>query len=430
MVVVVMSAARKAKALALSGPPNIEADKPLPVAALARDVAELDTPPIRSYSTGNRELDALIGGGLSTRQLCALLGLPGAGKSAKAVSTALHIEREIPVLYACTELERFELMARFAGNVLDKPWSAIARGHTPREWTLEALDGKRIYLLGCEDMPRDGEAALALIETEGKRIAEMHGVAPLVVIDYLQDLARGSERDLRAKTGDLATTCRAMSQRLDSPMLVVSSVSRSFYSPRKAAELRALDDPQAYLAAAKESGDVDYAAAVVMFLDVDEDRSQPERAVRIAVAKSRHGQPGFAGARFAGASGRYYADAGAIEKLSAPGRADSDLEDKGSERDRKVLRAVRRMHEQGMREHATYTQLKGQSGIGTEHVKPALERLVHVGSLRLVTIERFEGDPPRTRRRDIYDLPEVAAQAPRPAEQLEIPADEPSGGLH
>ena len=97
-------------------------------APLAADVARMPTPPIRSYLTGIDELDKLIGGGISTRQLTTLMGPPGAGKSALAMSIALRTSQTLPVVYVSTELEQHELMARLAGNVLDVPWSNIVRG--------------------------------------------------------------------------------------------------------------------------------------------------------------------------------------------------------------------------------------------------------------------------------------------------------------
>jgi hypothetical protein len=374
---------------------------------LASAIARLETPPIRSYATGIPQLDELIGGGICTRALTAINGIPGSGKSALAVAIALHIAATLPVLYASTELEAHEVMARFAGNVLDRPWSAIVRGGVPIAWVREAVDGRLLYVIGCEVMPREGAAALLLIEAQARLLTELHGIPPLVVVDYLQELARGSEHDLKARVGDIASHLRAMSQRLDGPMIGISSVSRLYYNPKKAAELREADDPTVYLGAAKESGDIEFAAAVVIFLDVDADDGMPSRPARIAVAKSRPGRTGFAGARFWGASGRWTADTEAVTALSAPGRAEGVTTDSRAEADTAVIGGVMRMHAEGKREICTQTQLKegGWCGIGGGRIKPAIDRLVHAGRLRLVTIERLEGDPPKPHRRAILDLP-------------------------
>jgi hypothetical protein len=101
-----------------------------------------------------------------------------------------------------------------------------------------------------------------------------------------------------------------------------------------------------------------------------------------------------------GESGRWLAAPEAVGELSAPGRATQDADEKSNEADAKVLAAVIKMHAEGQRELCTYNQLRGRCGIGTERVRPALDRLVHGGRLQLVTIDRAEGET--NRRREIY----------------------------
>ena len=389
---------------------------------LVLDVAHLKTPPIRSYPTGMSDLDGLLGGGVSTRQLLSVLGPPGAGKSAWAVATALHAAPTLPVLYVCSELEAHELMARTAANLIDRPWSAIVRGTVPMEWVYEALAGIGIHLIGADSIPRQTDAVLRLVEDEAAGIARHYGTPPLVIVDFLQDLARGSEREMRGRVGDLATDLRAMSQRLDCPMVAISSVARSYYNERRAEDMRKLDDPTVYLAAAKESGDVDYASAAVMFLDVEKDEGSPTRAARIAVAKSRHGRTGFAGARFVGSNGRWLPEAGAVAAMSASGRTERVTSSKNDEADAAVVRTVKAMLVAGQRELCTGTYLRESCGIGKTRVPSALARLKHTGRLRLVTIEREEGG--KVKQREIYepgDTPEpVADAAPDPQHELDL----------
>lgn len=401
-------------------------------ASLAIEVAQRDVPPIRSYPTGIAALDALCRGGLSTRQMCALLGPPGSGKSALAVAITLnvHARSGLSGLYASTELETHELMSRFAGNLIDRPWSAIARGGVPKEWVVQSLDGLRIRLLGCDELPRDGAKALERIEREIVAETLEQGVAPLVVVDYLQDLARGAERDVRSRVGDIATELRAMSQRRDCALLAVGSVARSFYTERRADELRSYDDPAVYLAAAKECGDVDYASAVVLFLDVESGKNGGERAARIAVAKVRHGEVGFAGARFAGASGRWFDAPESVGALSGSGRTAVAVADRLDDADRSVLAAITKLWQEGKGELCTQTQLRDGCGIATNRVPAALDRLVHVGKLRVVGVARTEGAKTKTRK--VYELVGATmAATPEPTRPpLELDLDHHRPGLH
>ena len=371
-------------------------------AILVVDVAQLELPPIRSYSTGNAQLDDLTGGGLNSRELCVVMGPPGTGKTAFAISVSIHVAKTVPVLYASTELEQHEIMARIAANVLGRSTAGIRRGFIDRARVVEALTGIDIHVLGCDVLPRNGDDALKLIETEAKRLAVTNGTPPVVVIDYLQDLARGAEQQLRARVGDLATDARAMAQRLDAAVFAVSSVSRTFYGPKKAAEMRQAEDPTVYLAAAKESGDVDYAAARVLFLDVEADRNQPERDARIAVAKSRDGRAGFAGARFAGESGRWLASPGSLEVLSGPGQAEETSSDTQQADDVFMLKRLKREWTSGKGPLCTRSYLRaGNKGVGIPRATAAIDRLVLSGSVREAMVARVENG--KQRERSVYE---------------------------
>lgn len=377
-----------------------------PISILAVEAARIEAPPIRSYSTGNLQLDNLLGGGLNTRELCAVCGPPGGCKTAWAMSTALYIQRVVFVLYASTELETDELKARAAANQLGCAWAGIRRGTMDRSRIVAALDGVQVRFLGCELLPRGAEEALALIEREAVWMTDAYGAPPAIFVDYLQDLARGSERDLRARVGDIAAAHRAMSQRLDAPVVAVSSIARTFYTAKKAAEFRAADDPTVYLAAAKESGDVDYAAARVLFLDAEDDRSKPERAVRIAVAKSRDGGVGFAGARVVQESGRFLTAPEAVDELSAAGRAAQASTRSASDHEEVMFARIQREHAAGNRDLCTKSHLREGNGFGERAAMNALDRLEHSGRVRRVPTPRREGGKEKVR--DIYD-PVVSA---------------------
>jgi enoyl-CoA hydratase/carnithine racemase len=177
--------------------------------------------------------------------------------------------------------------------------------------------------------------------------------------------------------GGIATGLRKLAQDHDAAVIVVSSVARAFYSAARAEQLRALDDPTAYLTAAKESGDVDYASAAVLFLDVAAE-GEGYRNARINVAKSRHGEPGVVGARFYGASGRWEADDAAAVGLAtvSASRRSKKLE----ENRQKILNALAR------NPGAAWRVIQKDSGISpyTDAV-PAREALVRDGAIALAS---------------------------------------------
>jgi hypothetical protein len=117
-----------------------------------------------------------------------------------------------------------------------------------------------------------------------------------------------------------------MSQQLDSPVLAVFSTSRSFYGLRKGEHAKHSDDPTAYLAAAKESGDVEYDCAALMFLDIDQMSEGLPKPARIAVSRTRVGSVGFAGCRAYLDVGKWVGDQSAAEEMTAEYRNTTDAD--------------------------------------------------------------------------------------------------------
>lgn len=287
------------------------------VSELLSDVAARPRAPVVVTPTGFPELDRRLGGGLWSGRLHAIAGPPGDGKSAFAAAVAANVEPHRPVLLASTELESDELAARFASPLIGVPWSLVIRGHSPIG---AVLDGKRIRVIGCDRLPRQTDQTLDTIATEACAMADVYGVMPLVIVDYMQQITRGGggEDNVRHRVGDVASRLRQMSQVLATPVLTVLSVSRQYYGHAKQDTTRNSDDPTIYLAAAKESGDVDYDCAVILFLDVvrSTDGESGPRPARVAVAKCRHGSTGFVGARFDGTLGTWTEDSTALADLT------------------------------------------------------------------------------------------------------------------
>jgi KaiC/GvpD/RAD55 family RecA-like ATPase len=330
-------------------------DAPKRVGALVEDIARRVVPPVRRYPSGFPLLDAKIAGGISTRQLCILLGPPAAGKSAFAVALAFALQTHVPVLYASTELESHELAARVAAPLIGCKWTDIVSGRIDLRQVAHVVKDLRIRIIGSDELAR-GDDALIMLEQEARAMSI--DVTPVIVLDYLQDLARGTdERSVRGKIGDLASRLRALSQRLDCAVVAVSSVSRAYYG--SASQGKIVERATEYLAAAKESGDVDYAAAVVLYLDVGEEGDTDYRDARIAIAKSRHGSTGFIGARFFGATGRWIESPEALEGMSVNGRVERREAEQAESADAKLLATAKQNPSAGWRELRTLSGLRG-----------------------------------------------------------------------
>ena len=83
-------------------------------------------PELDFISTGFRDVDAMLGGGLLRGQLVLLAGVTGIGKSALASDMALNVamSQGLPVLYVSTET---------AANMLAIRWACALSGHHTRD---------------------------------------------------------------------------------------------------------------------------------------------------------------------------------------------------------------------------------------------------------------------------------------------------------
>lgn len=358
------------------------------------ELAARKFPPVLSYPTQFADLNLLMGGGISTQMLQILLGPPGAGKTAWFVSVALFLSAQVPTLYVSTELQHNELVARFASPILRVPWRDIVRGKAinddgsllTEEHLGQILADHNIWIIAQDEIYQAGEKALELIARTAQAIKEATGVAPVVMVDYLQELARGDGDKARAMNTKVAITMRMLSQRLDCAWFAVSSVSRAGYG-KAATDLRTSDNPEVYLAFAKESGDIDYAAATIMFLDVSSERDgNGWKMARMAVAKSRHGETGFAGQRFMGAFGLWEMFVGAVTALSEEARSGAKVEKSISDIQQRILSKVRELgmlavDPGGVSQLKGRTELKVLMGGNAMQAGVAIDQLLRDGKL-------------------------------------------------
>ena len=262
-------------------------------------------PPVEVHPTGINALDKALGGGFATRQLTTIMAGPSSGKSALGVAFARTLATATgdrpnppPVLIVSTELELAEIAARYAAPAMHVPWRDIVRSAEHYAKVPEATRDVAVYVLDVTQLQTQFEAGLQQIYELAKRLEKRHGQAPVLLLDYLQELAGSVEASEKtAKVGQVAQALRVISQRVPCVALAVASVSRAGYGASLQA-IREQNDPLAYIALAKESGQIEYASATVIFIDVEQEELTPNRVGRLVVCKSRHGTPGFVGIHY------------------------------------------------------------------------------------------------------------------------------------
>lgn len=331
-------------------------------------------PPIRMYSTGMPSLDAALGGGVCTRGLTVMIGPPGSGKSSLAISVCRLSAK--PALYISTELETQEIVARIQAQVLKTPWLPILKGLGPADQLAAALDqNPQIRIIGKDILPRGGSTTdlMQAITNEIHYTAQEYGEPPIVIIDYLQDLTRMSDEDRRVAVGAVSNLTRTVTSMLDIPLIALSSTGRGWYGSH--AEL---EHPGMFLASAKETGDIDFDASNVLFLDVIEDDSKGYRNARIAIAKCRHASLSFVGCKYLGAQGGVWEESASALDAFDLSKQESVAQEKSSNSDRDaVLRAV------GADRVEPRAVLKYNCGIPTSRADRVIGLLLEEGVLRM-----------------------------------------------
>lgn len=336
-------------------------------------------PPLVPVPTGFAELDRLLAGGLRPKRLHVLCGPPGAGKTAlvgeitrRLVNSVRHVA---PVLLCSTEIEPDEQAARIVAPLIGASADALLRHHADLGRATSLADGWPVALLNLDLDPEIKADPLALIGANVDALTRMTGARPVVIVDYMQDMVTLDPEKRRLGVSSIARRLRQFSRVYNVAMFACSSVSRAHYNgrakPGRAETGRAetgsddaSEDPRAWLAAAKESGDVEFAAAVLMFLEtsgtVD---ALGESNARIIVAKARMGRVGFVGLRFDGARGSFSESAAALAAMGTAAR-DHDV-------DEKVLAAIRATRD-GPK---SWRELRPGTKVGARPADLALARL-------------------------------------------------------
>ena len=249
---------------------------------------------VLGLSTGIQRLDNIISG--LNAGLYLLAAGPGVGKTTLALQVAATVARQgAPVVYLTFENSPQNMVMKSVcawGGINTKD---ITRGYA---------DMRALRQAAQEWQPEVGER-LAMIEGTGRlSVAQVRAMALramnrfkaeqcLIVVDYLQLWAKASEelerrRDTRERVEVMGNMLRELAVRLDSPVLAIANQNRAEgrYSGGGAASLDSL----------KESGDLEYMADVAMFLTKDEKKpiTEPARALKLTVAKNRHGDTGYA----------------------------------------------------------------------------------------------------------------------------------------
>jgi replicative DNA helicase len=247
--------------------------------------------------TGVAQLDSLLGG--LNEGLYLLAGPPGMGKTTLALQIAAAATKDVPVVvvtfeHAPANLTLKLLCARAGVNLRD-----VQRGYADLAKLRHAAEAWEPVAQRLAVVEGSSQLTVAHVRAQARRAMRQHQAERcLVVVDYLQLWAKVAE-DLRGNfsvrgcVDMLGGLLRELALGLHSPVLALASQNRSAGNYGTGKGSAALDS-------LKESGDLEYAADVVLFLTEAQERfaTPRARAVELTVAKNRHGETGKVGLIF------------------------------------------------------------------------------------------------------------------------------------
>jgi replicative DNA helicase len=252
---------------------------------------------VLGVTTGLTQLDNILGG--LSEGLYLLAGPPGMGKTTLALQLAAAATRHVPVVvvtfeHAPTNLTLKLLCARAGVNLRD-----VQRGYADLAKLQVAAEACAPVAQRLAVVEGSSQLIVAQVCAQVRRALRQHQTERcLVVVDYLQLWAKVAEDlrgnfSVRERVDMLGGLLRELALSLHSPVLALASQNRSAGNYGNGKGSAALDS-------LKESGDLEYAADVVLFLTEAQEctATPPARAVELTVAKNRHGETGRVGLIF------------------------------------------------------------------------------------------------------------------------------------
>lgn len=244
--------------------------------------------------TGFISLDNLIGG-FKTGHLTVLAGATSMGKTAFAINMAANIlRREVPVAIISLEMDACEICDRMIIQESSVHGWKFNQGETKEEEDhriADALD--RLHHLPLLISDQRG-LNVSQIRARLRRFKAQLGKLGLIIVDYLQLINISMDRQNTARAvGEVVLQLRNMASEMESPILLLSQLSRS-YSTRP--------DKRPLLSDLRDSGNIEEIADGVIFIFREAQtgaaarekckKEGTENHTDIIVAKQRTGQTG------------------------------------------------------------------------------------------------------------------------------------------
>ena len=248
-------------------------------------------------STGYRDIDLTLGGGMLAGGMYILAARPGMGKTSFAlnIATRVAMQQKVPVAIFSLEMTKEQLTNRILSAEAGIDSQAFRTGALRAEdWEYLALATEKLH-----DAPiyMDDTSGITITEMKAKiRRVNQDPTRPnvgLIVIDYLQLMTTGQRSENRVQEiSSITRNLKIMAKEMNVPIIALSQLSRAVEKQGNNSSHR----PQ--LSDLRDSGSIEQDADCVLFLYRDSyyASQNPDGAevdadtAECIVAKNRHGE--------------------------------------------------------------------------------------------------------------------------------------------
>jgi Replicative DNA helicase len=251
---------------------------------------------ILPISTGFRDLDSMLDGGLERGTMSILAARPGMGKTAMGLALARNVAINGTSLFLSMEMNKSQVSDR---NIAALGGLSVSWLRKPKE--NDAISWDRVTAAFAKsqelNMYIDDATSLSMLEIRAKArgIKRRHGL-DLLVIDQLSFITGGTNENKAYDIGEHTRGAVALSKELDCAVVLLAQLNR---------ECEKRQNRRPIMADLAMSGSIEQDAANVIFLYRDEvyfPTSKDKGICEVITGKQRQGQIGTVGLNFLGAS--------------------------------------------------------------------------------------------------------------------------------
>lgn len=256
--------------------------------------------PSTATSTGFRDLDFKLDGGVNGGDLVIVAGRPSMGKTALSMAIGMFVADKFGTVAAFSmEMPGKQLTQRGIALTGGMPLPRVKNGSkmTDEDWPkLTAAVSKLSELpLMLDDTPG---LTLAQITSRSRAIKRRYGLK-LIIVDYLQLMTGGDDERHDLRIGSYSRGLKSLAKQLDVPVIALSQLNRGLENrPNKRPTMADLRD----------SGAIEQDADTILFLYRDEvyNPDTPDKGVaEVIIGKQRNGALGTAYLAFIGEHAKF-----------------------------------------------------------------------------------------------------------------------------